>query len=60
MFDLQPSLGWDEKYKADKKKQLDYISQMNITTHNHLTQYGFVDVLENLAMFLIVNMEIQN
>lgn len=59
MMDLKAPLGWSESYKKNEKKQQEFIESFEIPL-NENKQYGFNEVLENLAMFMIVNIEIEN
>ena len=58
LLDLGEPLGWDSTFKSDHLKQYNFITEMNLLSYHNSQHYNFIEVLENLAMLLILNMEI--
>jgi len=59
MLALGAPIGWDESFKQDKIKQKLFIKELKLQSFNGYTKYQFINVLENLALNMIVNKEVE-
>lgn len=59
MLALGTPIGWDESFKRDKVKQKLFIKELRLQSYNRYTKYQFINVLENLALNMIVNKEVE-
>ena len=59
MLALGAPIGWDESFKRDKVKQKLFIKELRLQSYNGYTKYQFINVLENLALNMIVNKEVE-
>ena len=58
MLALGAPIGWDESFRHDKAKQKLFIKGLRLQSYNGYTKYQFINVLENLALNMIVNREV--
>lgn len=59
MLALGAPIGWDESFKQDKIKQKLFMKELKLQSFNGYTKYQFINVLENLALNMIVNKEVE-
>lgn len=59
MLKLQPPIGWDESYRNNKRKQKFFVRGINLRTFDNFKKYQFMNVLENLALNMIVTKEVE-
>jgi len=59
LLSLGEPLGWDFTYLNNFEKQQEYLANVSIPVRNKGKNYQFMDVLENLALLMIVNKEIE-
>lgn len=58
MFSLGSPIGWDDSFEADMIKRAMFMQQIRLQTYNNGKYIQFLNVLENLALNLIVNKEV--
>jgi hypothetical protein len=59
MLKLGHPLGWDQSYKLDDKKQANFVESINIPMNKEDGALFYVDVIENLVLFSVINQEIE-
>lgn len=59
MMALGAPIGWDDSFKSDKLKQKIFIKELKLQSYNGYSKYQFMNVLENLALNMIINKEVE-
>jgi len=59
MLALGSPIGWDSSFADDKDKQKLYMRELRLKSYNNFTKYQFINVLENLALNMIINKEVE-
>lgn len=59
MLALGPPIGWDETFANDSLKQKMFIKELKLQSYNKFTKFQFMNVLENLALNMIINKEVE-
>lgn len=59
MFALGAPIGWDPQYREDRKIQKLFIKNLKLQTYNNYSKFQFINVLENLALNMIVKKEVE-
>ena len=54
LLDLGEPLGWDDSYIESISKQDKFIAGLDLPIYNNFSDYRFLDVLEALALRLVV------
>lgn len=59
MFTLGTPLGWDESYRDNTKKQVDFfqLQQKKMSAYNNQTEFFFSEVIDNLTLIHVIRQE---
>ena len=59
LFDLGSPLGWDVSYKDNESLQDKFIASLDLPIYNNFSDYMFMDVLEALALRIVVQEQLE-
>lgn len=59
MLKLGAPIGWGECFRNNRQMQRKFISGIKLQTYNDFKKFQFMNVLENLALYMIIQKEVE-